>query len=142
MRPDIVLSRLDRAVTVADTKYKVWGQTSSKGKANGIRALGASEVVVTEAPGLQGGVADLKPAAGQRLPVKPLMARTTPTPAQLLTAPTYAKPDRVDELVKRSQPRKVDPFDLPPPTGSAAPPEPAGTDPEPSTNETGPAVPQ
>ena len=89
-----------------------------------------------------GSVADLKPAAGQRLPVKPLMARTTPTPAQLLTAPTYAKPDRVDELVKRSQPRKVDPFDLPPPTGSAAPPEPAGTDPGPSTNETGPAVPQ
>ena len=89
-----------------------------------------------------GSVSDLKPAAGQQLPVKPLMARTTPTPAQLLTLPTYAKPDRVDELVKRSQPRQVDPFDLPPPTGSAAPPEPAGTDPEPASNETGPVVPQ
>ena len=29
--------------------------------------------------------------------------------------------DRVDELVKRSQPRPQDPFDLPPPTGGAAP---------------------
>jgi len=89
-----------------------------------------------------GSVTDLKPAPGEHLPVKPAMARTTPTPAELLTAPTYAKPDRVDELVKRSQPRHVDPFDLPPPTGSAAPPEPAGTDHEPATHETGPVVPQ
>jgi hypothetical protein len=89
-----------------------------------------------------GSTSDLKPAAGQPLPVKPLMARTTPTPGQLLTVPTYARPDRVDELVKRSQPRRADPFDLPPPTGSAGPGEPAGTDPEPVSNETGPATPQ
>ena len=89
-----------------------------------------------------GGVADLKPAPGEHLPVKPLMARTTPTPNDLLTAPTYARPDRVDELVKRSKPRQSDPFDMPPPTGSAAPPLPAGTDPEPVSNETGPATPQ
>ena len=89
-----------------------------------------------------GRVADLEPAPGQPLPVKPLMARATPTPAELLTAPPYARPERVDELVRRSEPRKPDAFDLPPPTGSAAPPEPAGTDPEPVTNETGPAVPQ
>ena len=88
-----------------------------------------------------GRVADLKPAAGKPLPVKPLMARTTPTPQELLTAPPYAKPDRVDELVKRSQPRPTDPFDLPPPTGGAAPAQPAGTDPQPVTNETGPATP-
>ena len=89
-----------------------------------------------------GSMSDLKPAAGEPLPVKPLMARTTPTPEQLLTTPTYARPDRVDELVKRSRPRRADPFDLPPPTGGSAPPEPAGTDPEPATNETGPSVPQ
>ena len=89
-----------------------------------------------------GKIADLKPAAGQPLPVKPLMAKTTPTPAELLTAPTYARPDRVDELVKRSKPRQADPFDLPPPSGGAGPPAPAGTDPEPVSNETGPAVPQ
>ena len=76
-----------------------------------------------------GHVADLKPARGEHLPVKPLMARGTPTPQDLLTRPAYAKPDRVDELVKRSVPRPQDPFDLPPPTGGAAPAQPAGTEP-------------
>ena len=73
-----------------------------------------------------GNVADLKPAPGQPLPVKPLMARTTPTPEELLDIPTYAKPGRVDELVRRSEPRSEDPFSLPPPTGAAAPSLPAG----------------
>ena len=63
------------------------------------------------------------------LPVKPAMARTTPTVQQLLTPPTYARPDRVDELVKRSQPRPADPFDLPPPSGGEAPSLPAGSNP-------------
>ena len=75
-----------------------------------------------------GRVVDLKPAAGQPLPVKPLMARATPTPNDLLTIPTYAKPDRVDELVKRSEPRSQDPFNLPPPTGGAAPSLPPGNE--------------
>jgi hypothetical protein len=75
-----------------------------------------------------GKVADLKPAPGQSLPVKPLMAKTTPTANELLTPPPYAKPERVDELVKRSQTREADPFDLPPPTGGAAPAAPAGSD--------------
>ena len=89
-----------------------------------------------------GSMTDLKPAKGEPLPVKPLMARTTPTPNQLLEPPVYARPNRVDELVKRSAPRGTDPFDLPPPTGSAAPPQPAGTDPEPRNTDTGPATPQ
>jgi hypothetical protein len=89
-----------------------------------------------------GRVADLKPAAGKALPVKPLMARATPTPQQLLTPPPYAKPDRVDELVRRSQPRAADPFDLPPPTGGAAESHPAGTDPQPVSDQTGPSTPQ
>ena len=67
-----------------------------------------------------GRVTELQPAPGQPLPVKPLMAQTTPTPAELLTPPTYARPVRVDDLVTRSEPRKADPFDLPPPTGGAA----------------------
>jgi hypothetical protein len=79
---------------------------------------------------------ELEPAAGQKLPVKPLMARTQPTPKDLLTRPTWARPDRVDELEKRSQPRPADPFDLPPPTGGSAPPQPAGTDPGAVTNTT------
>ena len=72
--------------------------------------------------------ADLKPAPGQALPIKPLMARTTPTVAELLTPPTYTRPNRVDELVKKSQPRAQDPFDLPPASGGSAPSLPAGTD--------------
>ena len=88
-----------------------------------------------------GRVDDLKPAPGQPLPVKPLMERTTPTASDLLALPPYAKPDRVDELIKRSEPRPLDPFDLPPPTGGAAPVSPAGTDPQPVSNETGPATP-
>jgi hypothetical protein len=76
-----------------------------------------------------GRVAELEPAPGHAMPVKPMMARTTPTVEQLLTPPTYARPDRVDELVKRSQPRASDPFDLPPPSGGSAPSLPAGTPP-------------
>jgi hypothetical protein len=88
-----------------------------------------------------GRVAELKPAPGKPLPVKPLMARTAPTTQELLTPPPYARPDRVDELVRRSQPRPSDPFDLPPATGGAAPTLPAGTDPQPVSNETGPSNP-
>ena len=82
-----------------------------------------------------GRVVDLKPAAGEPLPVKPLMARTTPTPEQLLTIPPYAKPDRVDELMKRSEPRAQDPFNLPPPTGGAAPSLPPGQAPAPEQQD-------
>ena len=102
------------------------------------RILGLAAVL---ALGACGQVADLKPAPGQRLPVKPLMARTTPTPNDLLTIPSYAKPDRVDELMKRSEPRQQDPFELPPPTGGSAPGAPAGTDPQPIDKTTGPSTP-
>ncbi len=88
-----------------------------------------------------GRVAKLEPAPGHTLPVKPLMARTTPDAQRLLTPPPYARPDRVDELVKKSEPRESDPFDLPPPVGGAAPPAPAGTDPEPQDDSTGPSDP-
>lgn len=84
---------------------------------------------------------DLKPAAGHPMPVKPLMARTTPIVDELLTPPAYARPGRVDELVKRSRPRAADPFDLPPPTGGNAPSAPAGTTPEPVTNNNASATP-
>lgn len=49
------------------------------------------------------------------------MARATPEPEQLLTPPTYARPERVDELIRRSEPRRLDRFDLPPPTGGSVP---------------------
>ena len=75
--------------------------------------------------------ADLKPAPGHALPVKPLLANATPTAEQLLTPPVTARPQRVDELIKRSAPRQADRFDLPPPDGGAAPPAPAAPEAEP-----------
>jgi len=88
-----------------------------------------------------GQMAPLRPAQGEPLPVKPLMASTTPTAEDLLTPPSYAAPQRVDEIIKRSQPRRVDRFDLPPADGGAAP-LPVGAQPESSTNEVGPATPE
>lgn len=85
-----------------------------------------------------GRMGDLEPAKGQALPVKPLMARATPTPQQLLTPPSYADPNRVDELMKKSAPRQADPFDLPPPNGQA-PSVPAE---DTTTNQAGPVTPQ
>ena len=68
-----------------------------------------------------GSVGDLEPPPGQPLPVKPAMAQRTPTPEELLTPPPFAKPERIDELMRRSQPREADRFDLPPPDGGPAP---------------------
>jgi hypothetical protein len=89
-----------------------------------------------------GKTTDLEPAPSQHLPIKPLMARTTPTPKELLTPPAYAAPERVDELMKKSQPRESDEFDLPPPSGGAAPALPVGSDPVPTTNQIDPAAPR
>ena len=86
-----------------------------------------------------GKLADLKPAEGHPLPVKPLMARTTPTPEELLTPPAYAAPNRVDELMKKSTPRQADPFNLPPPSGQAPAPPVEDND---TTNQAGPVPPQ
>lgn len=72
-----------------------------------------------------GDTAPLKPAAGQSLPVKPALAKVTPDAEDLLRPTVMAAPERVDELVTRSQPREADRFDLPPPDGGAAPPAPA-----------------
>ena len=87
-----------------------------------------------------GKVAPLHPAEGQSLPVKPAMAQKTPDAEELLTPPTYAKPERIDELMKRSQPRRADRFDLPPPSGEA--PTLPQTQEENSSEEAGPATPK
>ena len=83
-----------------------------------------------------GQVAPLKPAPGQAMPVKPLLASETPSVAELLALPTQAKPKRVDELLTKSQPREPDRFDLPPADGGVAPSEIIPGEAEPST--TGP----
>ncbi len=73
-----------------------------------------------------GRVGDLRPPPGQSLPVKPALARATPTPEELMTPPPIARPVRVDEILRRSEPRRPDRFDLPPPSGADAAPEPEG----------------
>ena len=88
-----------------------------------------------------GDIAPLRPAPGQALPVKPLMARTTPAAEELLTPPTYARPERIDELMRRSTPRRADRFDLPPADGGAAPVLPETEEPT-SSEEAGPATPK
>ena len=61
------------------------------------------------------GAADgLQPPPGGKLPVAPVGARATPTPAQLLTPTTQQRPQRADELLRRSDERRADDFDLPP----------------------------
>ena len=57
----------------------------------------------------------LKPEKGVPLPVKPYGATATPTPEDLLTPSTQARPERSDELLKSSETRARDDFDLPPP---------------------------
>lgn len=104
----------------------------------GIRA--ASVLLLFAAAGC-GDRSELKPAEGQPLPVKPLMARATPTPEQLLTPPPYASPDRIDELMKKSAPRQTDRFDLPPPAGEA-PEVPVQVQNEEQANQVGPVTPQ
>ncbi len=56
----------------------------------------------------------LAPKAGSSLPVKPEGAEKTPTPDQLMTPATQAKPQRSDEQLKKSEQRREDEFDLPP----------------------------
>jgi hypothetical protein len=61
-----------------------------------------------------GGREPLRPKPGDSLPVAPAMAARAPTTEELLTPPPVARPDRVDELLRRSEPREDDRFDLPP----------------------------
>lgn len=61
-----------------------------------------------------GKTAPLKPAAGEPLPPPPYGAQARPTSDQLLMPTPEARPNRSDELLKRSEPRQPDEFDLPP----------------------------
>ena len=62
-----------------------------------------------------GGREPLQPAQGEGMPVAPAMAQTVPTTDDLLEPSTLQRPERVDELLRRSEEREDDPFDLPPP---------------------------
>ena len=56
----------------------------------------------------------LKPAEGDKLPGAPYGATATPTPSALLTPTTQQRPGRSDELLRNSEERRSDEFDLPP----------------------------
>ncbi len=56
----------------------------------------------------------LAPAPGQAMPPAPAMANRPLTTDELLASPPIARPDRVDELLRRSEERADDRFDLPP----------------------------
>lgn len=62
-----------------------------------------------------GAAGKLQPAAGKELPVKPYGAAATPTVTDLLTPDNQARPQRSDELLKKSQERRGDTFSPPPP---------------------------
>lgn len=56
----------------------------------------------------------LRPAEGEHLPVAPYGATATPTPADLLTPSPQTRPGRSDEVLRNSEQRRSDEFDLPP----------------------------
>ena len=56
----------------------------------------------------------LRPAPGQTMPPAPAMADRAMTTDELLEPPPVARPGRVDELLRRSEERESDRFDLPP----------------------------
>jgi hypothetical protein len=65
----------------------------------------------------------LAPAQGQHMPPAAAMASRPMTTDELLEPPPVARPGRVDELLRRSEVREDDRFDLPPgdiPTDSNA----------------------
>ncbi len=61
-----------------------------------------------------GAARDLKPLAGKALPPAPYGATATPTPNQLLTASSQARPGSSSELLTSSNERQGNEFDLPP----------------------------
>jgi hypothetical protein len=56
----------------------------------------------------------LRPAPGQQRPPAPAMANRPLTTDELLAPPPVARPGRVDELLRRSEEREDDRYDLPP----------------------------
>ncbi|WP_419807816.1 hypothetical protein [Sphingomonas sp.] len=68
--------------------------------------------------GACGSAVGLKPPPGVALPVAPYGATTQPTPIQLVTPTPQQRPQRSDELLRNSEERRADDFDLPPDDGN------------------------
>jgi hypothetical protein len=56
----------------------------------------------------------LTPQQGKALPVKAETSASQATPEQLMTPDQQVRPKRSDELLRRSEERREDKFDLPP----------------------------
>ena len=61
-----------------------------------------------------GSAVGLKPPPGRSLPVAPYGAAVQPTPPQLVTPTAQQRPQRSDELLRGSEERRANEFDLPP----------------------------
>jgi len=61
-----------------------------------------------------GAANELRPTSTQKQLATPYGARATPTATQLLTPSSQDRPERSDELLKKSDTRRGDEFDLPP----------------------------
>jgi predicted small lipoprotein YifL len=74
--------------------------------------LAAASLLALAACGKKG---MLHPAEGHMLPPKPATAAVQPTVEQLLKPPVETRPGRSDDVLRRSEERPDDKFDLPPP---------------------------
>lgn len=72
-------------------------------------------VVLALALSACGGKEELRPAAGATMPPKPYAVEAVPTATQLMQPEAQARPRRSDELLRKSEERRDDRFDLPPP---------------------------
>jgi hypothetical protein len=83
-----------------------------------------------------GKVGDLEPKVGQTMPAKAI-GQTEAASAEALSTPSVqARPGRSDELMRRSERRRDDPFDLPP---GSEPEKPAAQPASPETPEEKPS---
>jgi hypothetical protein len=72
---------------------------------------GLAVLLVLSACGLR---EPLSPAQGQHMPPAAAMASRAMTTDELITPPAIARPERLDELLQKSEERHDDRFDLPP----------------------------
>ncbi|MEH6789982.1 LPS translocon maturation chaperone LptM [Parasphingorhabdus sp.] len=80
-------------------------------KAHSILLLATASLVLA-ACGNRGA---LEPAKGEVLPAAVYGEMKTPSGDELLVPSSQARPERSDELLRRSEKRQNDEFDLPPP---------------------------
>lgn len=76
-----------------------------------MRVLMVFSAILLTACGNRG---ELKPAAGESLPPKPYGAVATPAPSDLVRAAPQTRPTRSDEVLRSSEERRSDEFNLPP----------------------------